>query len=155
VKPTQEIIIHAGQTPPPEIVAVLNATYAEEEVADALRQGAKLKLSLVTPWPKPKIKKPDPTISPELILELKSLSPDADRLEKRIEDLSGPQILKIGKMLGIPMAQSAKTTGLRARLFGSLRSESVWKAISGQDDEREDLKNLNDPPPSEKEVSTP
>jgi hypothetical protein len=142
VKPTHEIIIEAGQNPPSEIVAVLNATYTENEVADALRHGAKLKLSLVIPWPKPKIKKPDPTISAELIAELKSLASDSDRLEKRIEDLTGPQILKIGKILGIPMSQSAKTTGLRARLFGSLRSESVWKAISGQETQDQDAGNV-------------
>jgi hypothetical protein len=107
----------------------LNSTYSSQEVEQAIAQGAKVQISIVTPWPKPK--KPT-VIEPALLDELHRLVIDAEALETKIAELNGPQILKIGEILGIPMSKNAKTEALRARLFGSLRSEAVWRGISGQ-----------------------
>lgn len=111
---------------------MLNSIYSFQEVEQAVAQGAKIEVTLTSPWPKPKKPKAETVIEPALLEELHRLNTNAEALEAKIADLNGPQILKIGVMLGIPMSKNAKTEALRARLFGSLRSEAVWRGISGQ-----------------------
>jgi hypothetical protein len=132
LKTKRDIIVQPGATPSSELLAVLNSTYGSQEVEQAIAQGAKVHVSIVTPWPKPKKPKAEPVIEPALLDELHRLIINAEALETKIAELNGPQILKIGEMLGIPMSKNAKTEALRARLFGSLRSEAVWRGISGQ-----------------------
>jgi hypothetical protein len=127
-----DFIIKPGQQLELELALFLAKRFNPEEIENAVKHGAKLRFSLITPWPKPKKPKCEIVVDPAVLAELQSLVPRPDALEARIAELSGPQILKIGAMLGIPMLRTAKLEGLRARLFGSLRSETVWKGISGQ-----------------------
>jgi hypothetical protein len=132
VNTKHEIIIRSDTGVPDALLAVLGTTYSPEKVKQASAQGAKIRIVVTTPWPKLKKLKPKVVIAPSLLEELHGLAGDSDALESKISKLNGPQILRIGEILGIPMPKSGKTEALRARLFGSLRSKSIWKGISGE-----------------------
>ncbi|MCE0523028.1 MAG: hypothetical protein LV480_08970 [Methylacidiphilales bacterium] len=131
-----EIIIGSETGASDALLAVLGATYSPEKVKQATVQGAKIRIMITTPWPRPKKLKSEVIVAPTLLEELQRLKGNADALELKISKLKGPQLLKIGEILGIPMPKRGRTESLRERLFGSLRSESIWNAIAGRNSTR-------------------
>lgn len=146
----RDFIIKPGQQLEPESASFLAKYFNPVEIEAALKRGARLRLSLITPWPRTKKPNNDAIIAPGILAELESIVSRPEALEARLAEFSGPQILKIGGLLGIPMQKTAKVEGLRARLFGSLRSGTVWKSISGQaTTNKPPAPALNDARPSE------
>lgn len=129
--PTKEFIITPGEAFPEILETALLQAFGASVVTKALQKGAKLKLTVTVPWPKPP-KKEKVAIDDGFIAKLKETASDETQLETEIAKLSGPQILQIASFLGVPMTKTSKLQSLRAQLLKSLRSEIVWKGIAGQ-----------------------
>jgi hypothetical protein len=96
------------------------------------QRGARVRIITTSPWPKlPKIPKLKILINDDYVTRLKLLAVDESVLEREVHQLNGPQILQLGQLIGIPLAKNSKLDSLRAQLINSLRSEIVWRGISG------------------------
>lgn len=129
---TKDFIFKPGETVSENIQTWLEKIFSPEEREKMHRHGARVRIIATTPWPKPpKIPKPKIVIDANFIAGLKRLASDENALEREITNLNGPQILQIGQIVGIPMAKKTKLASLRAQLINSLRSEIVWRSITG------------------------
>ena len=129
--PIKEFIFKIEEAFPAAIEALLTQAFDASVVAKARSKGAKVKLTLITPWPKPP-KKEKIIVDDAFISKLKGMAGNETLLDAEIGRLNGPQMLKIGSTLGIPLTKSSKIPSLRAQLLRSLRSEIVWMGIAGQ-----------------------
>jgi hypothetical protein len=130
---TKEIVLQPGEALPPSIQNAFAEAFGTEVLANARDRGAKLRLVLTSPWPKPaRAKRPKKIIDQSFVDRLKTLASDEGKLEAEVNTLSGPEILKIASLLEVPMSKSSKLSSLRAQLQKTLRSEIVWKGIAGQ-----------------------
>ena len=129
---TKEFILRPGEELPGNIETAFVHLLGSELTAKAQQEGGKFKVVLTTPWPKaPKIKREKKIIDQEFVNRLKALAGDEARLENEIEQLRGPEILKVATLLDVPMSKSSKLSSLRAQLHKTLRSEIVWNSIAG------------------------
>jgi hypothetical protein len=130
---TKDIVLQPGEALPPSIQNAFAEAFGTEVLANARDRGAKLRLVLTSPWPKPaRAKRPKKIIDQSFVDRLKTLASDEGKLEAEVNTLSGPEILKIASLLEVPMSKSSKLSSLRAQLQKTLRSEIVWKGIAGQ-----------------------
>jgi hypothetical protein len=130
---TKEIIIMPGETVPKPIEAALLDLFGSGAVNKAIQGGGKLRLTLTVPWPKPpKVKREKKVIDQAFVERLKSLAKDESELERFVETLNGPEILRVASLLEVPMSKTSKLPSLRAQLQKTLRSEIVWNSIAGQ-----------------------
>jgi hypothetical protein len=130
---TKEIVLQPGEALPPSIQNAFAEAFGTELLATARDRGAKLRLVLTSPWPKPaRAKRQKKIIDQSFVDRLKTLASDEGKLEAEVNTLSGPEILKIASLLEVPMSKSSKLSSLRAQLQKTLRSEIVWKGIAGQ-----------------------
>ncbi len=129
---TKEFILKAGEPAPESVRSWLEKLYSPAELERMTQRGARVRVSLTSPWPKvPKIPKPVIAVDGAYLERLKSLATNESALEKEVGFLGSQVILEIGKVLGIPMQKKSKVPSLRAQLINSLRSEIVWRGISG------------------------
>ena len=133
---TKQILIQPGEALPSPFQNTVAEVFGAEVFAKAQKDGAKLRLTVTTPWPKPKREKK--IIDNNYVDQLKALAPDQAKLECEINTLSGPEILRIALLIEVPLSKNSKLSSLRAQLAMSLRSEIVWKSIAGQDSVRAD-----------------
>jgi hypothetical protein len=129
--PIKEFILTPGGALPQSLETLFAESFDPKLVAKARVKGARVKLIIMTPWPKPP-KKEVVIVDDKFIEKLKEIARDETQLEGEIGKLSGPQILTIGGTLGVPMSKTSKVPSLRAQLLRSIRSEIVWKGIAGQ-----------------------
>lgn len=129
---TKDFILKPGEPAPENIRTTLERLLSPGELEKLTQRGARVRLIVTSPWPKPpKVQKPKIIIDAAFVARLKSLAADETALEREANILNGPQILKLGQLIGIPMAKKTKLSSLRAQLINSLRSEIVWRGISG------------------------
>jgi hypothetical protein len=129
--PIKEFIIKTNEALPHSLESLLGESFDSKILTKAKTNGAKIKVIVTTPWPKPP-KKEKVIIDDMLVARLKTMAQNETELETEIGKLNGPQILKIAIMVGIPMSKTSKVPSLRAQLVKSLRSEIIWKGIAGQ-----------------------
>lgn len=140
---TKEIVIRAGEVLPDNIEAAVVHLLGRELTNKARQSGGKLKVVLISPWPKPpKIKKEKRIINQQFVNRLKALAEDETQLENEIAKLSGPDILKVANLLSVPMSKSSKLPSLRAQLHKTLRSEIIWNSIAGHPKPTPDFETL-------------
>lgn len=121
-----------GEPAPDDLRILLEQLFSPAECKTFAEHGARLRLITTCPWPRlPKVPKPKPVIDADCVTRLKTLAQDEAALEREVGLLSGPQILELGQLIGIPMTKKTKLTSLRAQLTNSLRSEILWRGISG------------------------
>ncbi len=129
---TKDFILKAGEPAPESVRNVLEKLFSPTEWEKMIQRGARVRVITTSPWPKPpKIPKVKIVIDADYVARLKTLAADESALEHEVGLLSGKQILQLGQLIGIPMAKKTKLTSLRAQLMNSLRSEIVWRGISG------------------------
>lgn len=129
---TKDYIVRPGEPVPDNLRVLLETFFAPAEYKKFTDHGARLRVITTSPWPRPaKVPKAKVVIDAEYVTRLKMLAKDEAALEGEVGLLSGPQILQLGQLIGIPMAKKTKLTSLRAQLTNSLRSEIVWRGISG------------------------
>ena len=129
---TKDFILKPGEPAPENIRTTLERLLSPGELEKLSQRGARVRIIVTSPWPKPpKVPKPKIIIDAAFVARLKSLAADETTLEHEASILNGPQILKLGQLIGIPMAKKTKLSSLRAQLINSLRSEIVWRGISG------------------------
>ncbi len=132
---SRQIVLKPGEDLPDAIETILVELFGRDAVDYARNKGAKLKFVITVPWPKaPKAKKEERIIDQSFVDALKALASDEDQLEGEVNKLTGPQILKVAKLLNVPMSKSSKVASLRAQLQKSLRSEIVWNSIVGRNE---------------------
>jgi hypothetical protein len=129
---TKDFILKAGEPAPEEMRSALEKLFSPTEWEKMTQRGARVRIITTSPWPKPpKVPKVKIVIDADYVARLKTLAADESSLEREVALLNGPQILQLGQLIGIPMAKKTKLTSLRAQLMNSLRSEIVWRGISG------------------------
>ena len=129
---TRDFILKAGESAPEEVRNALEKLFSPTEWEKMTVRGARVRIITTSPWPKPpKVPKVKIVIDADYVTRLKTLAVDESALEREVGLLNGPQILQLGQLIGIPMAKKTKLTSLRAQLMNSLRSEIVWRGISG------------------------
>lgn len=129
---TKDFILKPGEPAPDNLRILLESFFPPAECKKFTEHGARLRVIATCPWPKPpKVPKPKIVIDADYVARLKMLTKDEAALEGEVGLLNGPQILQLGQLIGIPMAKKTKLTSLRAQLTNSLRSEIVWRGISG------------------------
>jgi hypothetical protein len=132
---SRQIVLKPGEDLSDAIETILVELFGRDAVDHARNKGAKLKFVITVPWPKvPKVKKEERIIDQTFVDALKALASDEEQLEDEVNKLTGPQILKIAKLLNVPMSKSSKVASLRAQLQKSLRSEIVWNSIVGRNE---------------------
>jgi hypothetical protein len=130
--PTRDFILKPGDPVNADIRSALGGFFSSAEWEKMTELGARVKVSTTCPWPKtPKPPKQKVVFDSTYLGRLKSLSTDEAALETEVNNLNGPLILQLGQIIGIPMAKKTKLSSLRAQLINSLRSEIVWRGISG------------------------
>ena len=129
---SREIILRAGDLISQEVQALLG----EDLVQKAQQKGAKIRITVVSPFPKlQKTPKPRIEIDESFLSRLQSLAAKPEMLDREVEHLSKAQLLRVAELSGLPMSKSAKVESLRAQLIHSLRSTEIWRGISGENDE--------------------
>jgi hypothetical protein len=118
----------------PDIIRdILVHAFGDEALAMVKTSGGKLCLRLTTPWPKAKKpKRPPFEVSDELIQSLLDAANDMEGLDTELSKYKGPQLVEIGRRLGVMLSKSSRVVSLRAQLANSLRSGAIWKGIAGQ-----------------------
>ena len=143
---TKDIIVAAGEVMPEPLISAFRELLGPKIVEQALAKGAKIKVTLTSPWPKrPAIKKEKIIVDESYVSHLKALASDEARLESEINKLSGPNILETATFLQVPMSKSSKVRSLREQLFKTIRSEIVWKSIAGHGEERSEARVAEEP----------
>ena len=129
---TKDFILRAGEPASESVRSALEKVFSPGEWEKMTQHGARVRIITTSPWPKPpKIPKVKIVIDADYVARLKSLATDESALDREVSQLNGRQILQLGQLIGIPMAKKTKLPSLRAQLINSLRSEIVWRGISG------------------------
>jgi hypothetical protein len=126
---TKEFIVPNRGEIPPFLAPLLTEICGESKLGTLSAEGVHIRVNVKSPWPKEK--KVKPTVDETTLARLRDLTSKPEALEQEIERFSGPQLLQIAKMAGIHLSKGTKITSLRAQLSNSLRSDSVWRGISG------------------------
>ena len=143
---TKDIILAAGEGIPEPLRSAFLEFLGPKIIAQATEKGAKIKVTVTSPWPKqPPVKKEKIIIDESYVSHLKTLASDEARLEAEINKLSGPNILEAASFLQVPMSKSSKVRSLREQLFKTLRSDIVWKSIAGHAEERSEARVAEEP----------
>ena len=128
---TKEFIVSKGGPIPSFLAPLLTEICGESKLGKLVADGVRMRVSVNSPFPKEK--KLRPTVDDTTLSRLRDLIAKPEALEREIERFSGTQLLQIAKMAGIHLSKGTRITSLRAQLSNSLRSESVWRGISGED----------------------
>lgn len=145
--PTKDIIIERDSELPQELQSLLSRFFSPDQLDKAAKNGARVRVTLTTPWPKTaKKKKRKVVIDDALIRSIQEAARSEEELEAIVGDLSGPQVQEVGKRLHISIGKTGRVESLRSQLINSLRSEAVWRGISGQEKRDDELR--RDPPPA-------
>lgn len=149
--PTKDVIIEKDSELPHELRSLLSSFFSPDQLDKVAKNGARIRVTLTTPWPKTaKKKKPKVVIDDALIRKIQEAAASAEELEAVVGQLSGPQVQEVGERLDISIGKTGRVESLRSQLISSLRSEAVWRGISGQEKKDEEpYSSKRTPPDSE------